>query len=178
MRCIFVKMQRIKDCQCNLFVLVFFFFFFFLFFFFFFLCVFFFFFLHNPQKCRQVDRKFWLSECVLYSTCETVRLTVASYCSENGRKSWTINIVIIFSHIHWYRQDLAKFPGPICSKRRYFNELVKGYFVNYFSGFNIQYSDTFCWKNVSSFCTAKATHIFQQKRKKNSAYLRITWCKL
>ena len=33
----------------------------------------------------------------------------------------------------------------------------------------------FCWKNVSSFCTAKAIHIFQQKI---SAYLRITWCKV
>ena len=26
-----------------------------------------------------------------------------------------------------------------------------------------QYSDIFCWKNVSSFCTAKATHIFSAK---------------
>ena len=32
-----------------------------------------------------------------------------------------------------------------------------------FSGFNIQYSDIFCLKNVSSFCTAKATHIFSAK---------------
>ena len=26
-----------------------------------------------------------------------------------------------------------------------------------------KYAEIFCWKNVSSFCTAKATHIFQQK---------------
>ena len=34
--------------------------------------------------------------------------------------------------------------GPSCSKRRYLNELVKGHFVNCFSGLNIQYSDIFC----------------------------------
>ena len=38
------------------------------------------------------------------------------------------------------------FPGPGCSKRRQLNELVKGHFVNCFSGFNLQYSDIFCWK--------------------------------
>ena len=36
------------------------------------------------------------------------------------------------------------YPGPSCSKRRQLNELVKGHFVNCFSGFNIQYSDIFC----------------------------------
>ena len=65
-------------------------------------------------------------------------------------------------------------PGPSCSKRCQLNELVKGHFVNCFRGFNLQYSDICCWKNVSSFCTAKPTNIFQQKI---SAYLRITWCK-
>ena len=35
-------------------------------------------------------------------------------------------------------------PGPSCSKRRLLNKLVKGHFVNCFSGFNIQYSDIFC----------------------------------
>ena len=57
--------------------------------------------------------------------------------------------------------------GPGCSK---LNELVKGHFVNCFSGFNIQYSDIFCWKNVSSFCTAKATHIFSAKNIRIFAY--------
>ena len=33
----------------------------------------------------------------------------------------------------------------------------------------------FCWKNVSIFCTAKATHIFSAKI---WVYLRITRCKL
>ena len=32
------------------------------------------------------------------------------------------------------------YPVPSCSKRRKLNELVKGHFVNCFSGFNIQYS--------------------------------------
>ena len=53
---------------------------------------------------------------------------------------------------------LLKKSGPGCSK------LVKGHFVNYFSRFNIQFSEIFCWKNVSSFCTAKATHIFFSKK--------------
>ena len=35
-------------------------------------------------------------------------------------------------------------PGPSCSKRRWLNELVKGHFVNCFSGFNIHYSDIYC----------------------------------
>ena len=42
----------------------------------------------------------------------------------------------------------------------------------------------FAEKNVSSFCTAKVTHIFsaqkkqkQKKNKKKTAYLRITQCK-
>ena len=33
---------------------------------------------------------------------------------------------------------------PSCSKHREHNELVKGHFVNCFSGFNTQYSDIFC----------------------------------
>ena len=41
--------------------------------------------------------------------------------------------------------------------------IVKGHFVNCFSGFNIHYSDIFAEKNVSSFCTADATHIFSAK---------------
>ena len=51
--------------------------------------------------------------------------------------------------------------GPSCSKLRL---LIKGHFLNCFSRFNTQYSDIFCWKNVSSFCTAKATHIFFSKK--------------
>ena len=54
--------------------------------------------------------------------------------------------------------------GPSYSKRRKLNKLVKGHFVNCFSGFNTQYSDIFCLKNVSSFCTAKGTHIFFSKK--------------
>ena len=58
--------------------------------------------------------------------------------------------------------------GPSCSKRRYLNELVKGHFVNWFCGFNVQYSNIFTEKNV-------LPTFFQQK---NSAYLRFTQCKL
>ena len=65
----------------------------------------------------------------------------------------------------WSGHSLSAYtPGPGCSKRRWLNELVKGHFVNCFSRFNTQYSDIFCWKNVSSFCTAKATHIFFSKK--------------
>ena len=42
------------------------------------------------------------------------------------------------------------------------------YFVNCFSGFNTQYSDIFCWKNVSA--SAKATHIFSAKNFSIFAY--------
>ena len=60
--------------------------------------------------------------------------------------------------------------GPVVQSVVSLSSSFKGHFVNCFSGFNIQYSDIFCWKNVSSFCT----HIFQQNI---SAYLRITRCK-
>ena len=30
-----------------------------------------------------------------------------------------------------------------------------------------KYAEIFCWKNVSSFCSAKATHIFSAKNIKN-----------
>ena len=33
------------------------------------------------------------------------------------------------------------YPGPRCSKCCQLNELIKGHFVNCFSGFNMQYSD-------------------------------------
>ena len=41
------------------------------------------------------------------------------------------------------------------------NKLVKGHFVNCFSGINTQYSDI-CWKNVSSFCKSYS-HVFSKK---------------
>ena len=48
--------------------------------------------------------------------------------------------------------------GPSCSKRHKFNELVKGHFVNCFSGFNIQYSDIFSEK-LLTFFSKKFQHI-------------------
>ena len=48
-------------------------------------------------------------------------------------------------------------PGPGCSKRCQLNELVKGHFVNCFSGFNTQYSDIFC--SYSHFFSKKFQHI-------------------
>ena len=38
------------------------------------------------------------------------------------------------------------------------NVTLKIYVLNYG-----KYIDIFCWKNVSSFCNAKATHIFAAK---------------
>ena len=32
-----------------------------------------------------------------------------------------------------------------------------------FTSSDIKYAEIFCWKNVSSFCSAKATHIFSAK---------------
>ena len=52
--------------------------------------------------------------------------------------------------------------GPVV--QNVINELIKGHFFNCFSGFNTQYSGIFCWKNVSSFCSAKTTHIFFSKK--------------
>ena len=51
-----------------------------------------------------------------------------------------------------------------------------GHFVNCFSGFNKQYSDIFCRKNVSSFCIAKATHIFSAKNFSIFAYHSMFVC--
>ena len=50
------------------------------------------------------------------------------------------------------------------------NEFVKGHFVNCFSGFNKQYSEIFCGKNVRSVCTAKATRVFAEKNFSIFAY--------
>ena len=54
-------------------------------------------------------------------------------------------------------------PGPSCSKRRYLNKLVKGHFVNCFSGFNIQYSDIFCWKMWVAVALQKLLTFFSKK---------------
>ena len=51
------------------------------------------------------------------------------------------------------------FSGPSCSKLTSLlvNDLLK------FTLSDTQYAEIFCWKNVSSFCSAKATHIFSAK---------------
>ena len=54
--------------------------------------------------------------------------------------------------------------GPVVQSVVSLTSSLRVHFVNCFSRFNIQYSDIFCWKNVSSFCTAKATHIFFSKK--------------
>ena len=50
-------------------------------------------------------------------------------------------------------------PGPSCSKLTIslVNDSLK------FTSSIRKYADIFCWKNVSSFCSAKATHIFSAK---------------
>ena len=55
--------------------------------------------------------------------------------------------------------------GPSCSKRLQLNELVKGHFVNCFSGFNIVYFDIFCWKIVSALLLhcKSYSHFFSKK---------------
>ena len=40
--------------------------------------------------------------------------------------------------------QMRRWSGHSCSKHRYLNELVKGHFVNDFSGFNTQYSEIVC----------------------------------
>ena len=49
--------------------------------------------------------------------------------------------------------------GPSCSKltTSLVNDSLK------FASTDIKYAEIFCWKNVSSFCSAKATHIFSAK---------------
>ena len=83
-----------------------------------------------------------------------------------------ISLIGIYSlHSNFYLKLLfcqTKTSGPSCSKRRYLYELVKGHFVNSFSRFNILIF--FAEKYVSSFCTAKATHIFSAKNFSIFAY--------
>ena len=59
--------------------------------------------------------------------------------------------------------------GPIIQSVDSLTSLLR-VIVNCFSRFNIQFSEIFCWKNVSSFCTAKATHIFSAKKFSIFAY--------
>ena len=47
-------------------------------------------------------------------------------------------IVISFNKNCIIADQTPQWSGPSCSKRRKLNELVKGHFVNCFSGFNIQ----------------------------------------
>ena len=52
----------------------------------------------------------------------------------------------------------TKSSGPSCSKltMSLVNDSLKFTLIR-------KYSDIFCWKNVNSFCSAKATHIFSAK---------------
>ena len=54
--------------------------------------------------------------------------------------------------------------GPVVQGVVSLTNSLRVILLTVFSGFNIQYSDMLCWKNVSSFCTAKATHIFSAKK--------------
>ena len=60
--------------------------------------------------------------------------------------------------------------GPVVQSIVSLTSSLKGHFVNYFSGFNIQYSDIFCWK----MWMQKPLTFFQQNI---AAYLHITRCK-
>ena len=55
----------------------------------------------------------------------------------------------------WYS---IKWPGPSCSKltMSLVNDSLKFWVIR-------KYAEIFCWKNVSSFCSAKATHISSAK---------------
>ena len=115
--------------------------------------------------------------------CEILSHSVRYGIYANGRSNFRINTigskgVQIFRVITIsIAPDKVTFLG---SKAQLFKAIVsltsslRAISLTIFSGFNKQFSEIFCWKNVSSFCTAKATHIFQQKI---SEYLRITWCK-
>ena len=63
----------------------------------------------------------------------------AIWLAENQKQTWYLNL---FSRTRV--KFKSKSTGPSCSKRRQPHELLKGHFVNCFSGFNIQYSDIFC----------------------------------
>ena len=80
-------------------------------------------------------------------------LTFHANCLQ-WRQFWTTYQILFYGKIRKLFQYVVCWKFYIVS----INELSKGHFVNYFSRFNIQYSDIFCWKNVSSFCNAKATH--------------------
>ena len=100
-------------------------------------------------------------------------LALNSWAQVNEYMYFHYFAIILFANyyiISSFGEAEERKPGPSCSKHRYLYELVKGHFVNCFSRFNTQYSDIFCWKNVSSFCTAKATHIFLAKNFSIFAY--------
>ena len=64
--------------------------------------------------------------------------------------------VILFYFIFFFSYNIS---GPSCSKltTSLVNDLLK------FTSMIQKYAEIFCWKNVSSFCSAKATHIFSAK---------------
>ena len=117
--------------------------------------------------CHKQQTK--LSKLVFWKKKNFISLSSAEFDQRVAMVKMNEYILIFCCHFSQGSQ-LLWYPEPICPKGCYLNELVKGNFVNCLSGFNIQYYDIFCWKNVSSFCTAKATHIFSAKNFSIFAY--------
>ena len=57
---------------------------------------------------------------------------------------------------------LVGLQGPVVQSVVSLMSLLRVISINCFSGFNIQYSDIFCWKNVRSFCKSYS-HFFSKK---------------
>ena len=85
---------------------------------------------------------------VEFDVADSVMASSGTYVVKLPRKPGGIGITLSGEYRYYpkYLDTLGGMntPGPSCSKCRYLKELVKGHFINYFSGFNIQYSDIFC----------------------------------
>ena len=72
---------------------------------------------------------------------------------------WSISTKVMWPSCNSNIQPLDLQTGPSCSKltTSLVNDSLK------FTSSDTQICWNFCWKNVSSFCSAKATHIFSAK---------------
>ena len=93
--------------------------------------------------------------------CRSQLIWSYTVCKCKIRVKWRMCLIWRFaSSCRAFSQYLLDWlPGPSCSKltMSLVNDSLK------FTSVIRKYAEIFCWKNVSSFCSAKATHIFSAK---------------
>ena len=101
------------------------------------------------KQCRSRSVGFWICT-ICHWVCEFIS-TIWIKLSDllKNRKVWHLNLFSMSTSTS----------GPSCSKltMSLVNDSLK------FTSSYTQICQNFCWKNVSSFCNAKATHIFSAK---------------